>query len=204
MAKKPEPESIAVARARLEAQLHREGLAAAEFDYPIARRQVFDENKHRHFHPAAAEFLDEHPWPDTEAGRFDRAAWDLHAAGVSNRSMVPMLRARGHVAYNKRVDKTIARLKKLMDGRATKKRGRGRPADERFGRGTRSTVRVVVRFNEAEAGALYYAEDKLRLAGKIPPVTRRRARVRGELRDVFDRALAVVIRKAVVHFARGL
>lgn len=202
MAKKPDPESVAAIARQLEAQLHAEGLGAAEFEYTQARKQVFDDTKHKHFHPRAQQLLEDHTWPDTPAGRLDRACWELHVQRKSNRAIAAELKHLG--AYRVQVDKIIARLKRLADGRISRRRAPGRPADTRFGRGARGVLRVSVRFNEAEATALYRAEDKLRSAGIIPPVARKRVKVRGVTTEVLDRALAVVIRAAVALLDRSL
>jgi hypothetical protein len=175
--------------------LHAEGLDRGEFEWDIARPQVFDPLAFKHDTPAslATEFLETHPWPSTPAGQLDRRIWALHAAGRSNRSIGDEVGL-----YRMKVNAIVNRLRKLAEGRLTRGARPGRPADERFGRGARGTVRVAVRFNEAELTALYYAEDKLRLAGKIPPVRKQPGR------DVLERSLSVVIRLALIHFARGL
>jgi len=157
-----------------EGVLRREGLAPGEFDHDVAKRRAGDPTKADYF-SAATDFLQEHAFTDWE-----RACWELHAAGVSNRKIVVRLRKQG--AYRKKVNVTIARLKRLMKGRIAGKRGRGRPRRPE-GRGD-DCLRMTIRFDEVETGAILHIEDAFREKGKpVPP-----------RRDV--------VRMAVLAFAR--
>lgn len=150
--------------AHIKRVLHEEGLDRGEFDWDIARPQVFDPLAYAHDTPEAAalEFLEQHPWPGTPAGRLDRKIWALHAARRSNRSIA------GDVGLDrKKVNGVVNRLKKLAQGRLTRERRPGRKRDEES-RG-RGCLQVLVRLNEAEEGSLLYAVDKLRARGELPP-----------------------------------
>jgi len=144
--------------ARLEAQLHREGLARAEFNHPIARKQVFRADgiaEHTEEYLAQArDFLEAHSF-DSD---MDEAIWKLHARGVSRKKIAVHLKAQG--AYRKLVDNRVKALKKLMHGRLStprRKRG-GQPNLSGY---HRKCTRVVIRLNEAQELALRDLERAL-------------------------------------------
>jgi hypothetical protein len=179
--------------AHIKKALHAEGLDRGEFDWDIARPQVFDPLAYAHDTPeeAANEFLEQHPWPNTAAGKMDRQIWALHAARRSNRSIA------GEVGLDrKKVNAVVNRLKKLAEGRLTRERRPGRKRDEE-GRGA-GCLQVLVRLNEAEEGALLYAVDKLRARGELPPAKDPTGR------KAIKRIGPQVLRAALAAFARRL
>jgi hypothetical protein len=167
-----------------EAILRKEGLGAAEFNHDVAKRKPIVAAKVEYFAMASA-FLEEHAF----AATWERACWELHAAGVSSRKIVARLKI-----SRRKVNATVGRLRRLMLGRISGKRGPGRPADP-SGRG-RGCFTVRARLNEHETGALFYIEDKLRIAGKLKPVAQTKRNT--------IRAHAQIVRLALLAYARGL
>lgn len=145
---------------RLEAQLRREGLAAGEFDHDQARKAMPD--KRDKYTPAekaaysaqAQAFLEEHAFKS----RWEERCWELHAQGMSGRKISRTLKGGGRKqlsgAYRRKVDLTIARLKKLMLGRIARK-NRGRPSEGGYGD---KCTRIVVRLNAIDLGAIEHVQ----------------------------------------------
>jgi hypothetical protein len=184
--------------APFEAVLEREGLGALEVEEPRARTPRSAGERGAYADMAAA-FLDEHAF----ANAWDREVWALHAGGFMNPKIVGILRRGTYPrAYLRKVQETILRLKKLMLGKISTKRGRGRPRNP-DGR-DRICMRVVVRLTEVEAGRLFYVEDKLRAAGVLPPVRRRRITVKQKVREIEMRDRSHVLRLALQDFARRI
>lgn len=150
--------------AELEAQLHAEGLGAAEFDFTMVKRKVIEPRGliagmlRDDYLEAARAFLDDHAF----AHPLDRAIWALHAEGVSNRQIEPRLRQDG--AYRYRIDQTVRRLQALMlRGMPKERKKPGRAAVN--GR-TRECLQITVRLNEEDEGALLHIEEMCRARGK--------------------------------------
>lgn len=186
--------------AELEEQLRDEGLSRAEFDFQIARKQVFRTDgvpEHTDEYLAQAkDFLESHSF-DRD---LDEKIWRLHARGVSRRDIA--LRLKGEGVYRKMVNSTVRRLKKLMEGRMGSRARRGRPLDPDSrtdgGRAGERCLQVLVRFNDVEEGMLMYAVDKLRARGELAPA--RDSTGRRALRHVGP----AVLRAALAEYARRL
>lgn len=165
--------------ARLEAQLHAEGLAAGEFDHEVSRPPVPDARaKHTPADKAAytaqaQAFLEDHAF----ANDFERRCWELHVQGLSNRKIVVLVRG----SYRKKVQLTIARLARLMRAQIERKR-RGRPGEGGYGG---EAVHVHVRFNAIDMGAVQHVQEMAKARGMEVPT------------------VADIVRVAVRAFARG-
>lgn len=187
--------------ARLEAKLKAEGLAAAEFNFPIARKQTFRASgvpeQTDEYLGQARDFLESHAFERD----IDEAIWRLHAQGVSRKKIAVELREMG--AYRKLVDNTVKRLKTLMEGRLSGRSRRGRPLDpESRTDGGRDPsgrcLQVLVRFNDVEEGMLMYAVDKLRARGDLPPAQEQAGRA------AIRRVGPSILRAALAEYARRL